>query len=140
VAVNLSGAAHVIHGAIPHLRAAGGGHIVNITSRGAFRGEPEAPAYGAAKAGLNALGQSLAIALAPDGIHVVAVAPGWVETDMTRDILQSPAGEAIRAQSPLRRTATPDEVAQTVLFVVSGKADALTGGIIDVNGASYLRG
>ncbi|MFO7652796.1 MAG: SDR family oxidoreductase [Candidatus Krumholzibacteriia bacterium] len=139
VAVNLSGAAHVIHGAIPHLRAAGGGHIVNVTSRGAFRGEPEAPAYGAAKAGLNSLSQSLALALAGDGIHVVAVAPGWVETDMTREVLQSPRGEEIRRQSPLARTATVREVAETVLFVVSGRADALTGGVIDVNCASHLR-
>lgn len=139
LAVDLSGPAHVIHGAIPHLRAAGGGHIVNITSRGAFRGEPTAPAYGAAKAALNSLSQSLALALAPDHIHVAAIAPGWVETDMTRAVLASPEGDAIRAQSPHRRTATAEEVAATVLFVVSGQADALTGGIIDLNCASYLR-
>ncbi len=139
LAINLSGPAHVMHGAIPHLVAAGGGHMVNVSSRGAYRGEPEAPAYGAAKAGLNALSQSLAVALAPRGIMVVGVAPGWVETDMTRDHLAGPGGDTIRAQCPGGRIATPDEVAWTVLLAVSGRADALTGGIIDVNGASHLR-
>jgi 3-oxoacyl-[acyl-carrier protein] reductase len=139
IAVNLSGPAHVLHGAIAHLEASGGGHIVNISSRGAFRGEPEAPAYGASKAGLNSLSQSLAVALAPKGIKVVAIAPGWVLTDMTRDYLEGPTGDQIRNQSPMKRTATADEVAQVVLMVCSGKADALTGGIIDVNCASYLR-
>ncbi len=139
IAVNLSGPAHVIQGAIRHLEADGGGHIVNISSRGAFRGEPEAPAYGASKAGLNSLSQSLAVALAPKGIMVVAIAPGWVLTDMTRDYLEGPGGDQIRNQSPMKRTATADEVAHVVLMVCSGKADALTGGIIDLNCASYLR-
>jgi NAD(P)-dependent dehydrogenase (short-subunit alcohol dehydrogenase family) len=139
IAVNLSGPAHLLHAAVPHLEATGGGHIVNITSRGAFRGEPEAPAYGASKAGLNSLSQSLSVALAPKGIKVVAVAPGWVLTDMTKDYLEGPGGDKIRNQSPMGRTATADEVAQVVLMICSGKADALTGGIIDVNCASYLR-
>ena len=139
IAVNLSGPAHLIQAAVPHLTTACGGHIVNITSRGAFRGEPEAPAYGASKAGLNSLSQSLALALAPRGIHVVAVAPGWVLTDMTRDYLAGEQGDEIRGQSPLGRTALPQEVAQVVLMAVSGRADAVTGGIIDVNCASYLR-
>jgi len=139
LAVNLDGPAHVIHGALPHLLRAGGGHIVNVSSRGAFRGEPEAPAYGAAKAGLNSLGQSLAAALAPRNIRIVTVAPGWVLTDMTRSYLDGPAGEAIRGQSPAGRTATADEVAEVVLLAVSGKADALTGAVIDVNVASYFR-
>lgn len=139
LAVNLTGAAHVCQGAVKPLTAAGGGHIVNITSRGAFRGEPEAPAYGASKAGLNSLSQSLAIALAPHNIMVVAVAPGWVLTDMTRDYLDGPAGPDIRGQSPLQRTATVAEVAEVVLLAVSGRADALTGSIIDVNCASHLR-
>jgi NAD(P)-dependent dehydrogenase (short-subunit alcohol dehydrogenase family) len=140
LAVNLHGPAHVMYGAVPHLKAAGGGHIVNISSRGAFRGEPEAPAYGASKAGLNALSQSLALALGPHGIHVVVVAPGWVATDMTREYLDGLAGDAIRAQSPFQRIATVQEVAQVVSLVVSGRADALSGGIIDVNCASHLRG
>lgn len=139
LAVNLTGPALVIRGAVPHLTATGGGHVVNISSRGAYRGEPAAPAYGASKAGLNSLSQSLALALAPRGIQVVAVAPGWVETDMTRSHLESPDGEAIRDQSPYGRTATAEEVAEVVFLAVSGKADALTGGVIDVNVASHLR-
>lgn len=139
LAINLSGPAHIMFASIPYLQAAAGGYIVNITSRGAFRGEPEAPAYGATKAGLNSLSQSLALSLGPQGIHVVAVAPGFVETDMSRQQLQSPDGDAIRSQSPLGRVATVDEIANVVLMTVSGHADALTGGIIDVNCASYLR-
>ena len=118
---------------------AGGGKIINVSSRGAFRGEPEAPAYGASKAGMNAMGQSLAWALAPHGIFVTTVAPGWVETDMTRSFLAGPEGEGIRNQSPLQRVAVPEEIAETVLFLASDRADYLTGCIVDVNGASYLR-
>jgi len=139
IAINLTAPSLIIHGAVPHLEKSGGGHIVNITSRGAFRGEPEAPAYGVAKAGLNSLTQSLAIKLAPKNIHLVGVAPGWVLTDMTKTYLEGPDGEGIRGQSPLNRTATADEIAQVVLLAVSGRADAMTGGIIDVNCASYFR-
>ena len=120
-------------------RGGGGGHIVNISSRGAFRGEPDAPAYGASKAGLNSLSQIPGQALAPRNIKVVALAPGWVLTDMTRDYLEGPGGRAIREQSPMGRTATAAEIAHVVLMVVSGRADALSGGIIDINCASYLR-
>ena len=139
LAVNLDGPAHIIWGAIPLLDAVGGGHIVNITSRGAYRGEPEAPAYGASKAGLNSLTQSLARALAPKNVYLVGVAPGWVATDMTRDYLAGSQGKEIRAQSPLNRTAEVAEVAAVVLLAVSGRADALTGSIIDINCASYFR-
>jgi NAD(P)-dependent dehydrogenase (short-subunit alcohol dehydrogenase family) len=115
------------------------GRIINVTSRGAFRGEPLAIAYGASKAGLNAFSQSLAQHLAPHNIFVAAVAPGFVETDMAREILDSPAGDAVRRQSPLNRVARPEEVAHTVVFLASEGAEFLTGGIVDVNGASYLR-
>lgn len=117
----------------------GGGRIVNISSRGAFRGEPDQPAYGASKAGLNALSQSLAQKLAPYGIYVGVVAPGFVETEMVKDLLDSPAGELIRAQSPFNRVAKPEEVAYNVLFLASDEATWNSGAIIDVNGASYLR-
>ena len=117
----------------------GGGRIINVGSRGAFRGEPECPAYGASKAGLHAMSQSLAVALAPKGILVYAVAPGFVETDMAKELLESEAGAAIKAQSPLGRVARPEEVAETVCFLASSQAEFLTGSIIDVNGASYLR-
>ncbi|WNZ24301.1 SDR family oxidoreductase [Leptolyngbya sp. NK1-12] len=139
VNVNLLGAVNVSYCVAQHMISRRQGRIINITSRGAFRGEPTATAYAASKAGLNAFSQSLAQHLAPYNIAVTAVAPGWVETDMSRKALDSPAGDAIRQQSPLNRVARPEEVAQTVLFLASEPATFLTGTIVDVNGASYLR-
>ena len=139
LAVNLTGAANAMFRAVPHLVAAGGGAIVNVTSRGAFRGEPDTPAYGASKAGLNAFAQSMALALAPQGISVTAVAPGFVQTEMARDVLDGPGGDAVRAQSPYGRVAKPEEVAAAVLWLASPEARFSTGTIVDVNGASYLR-
>jgi len=135
--VNLLGAANAIWCAVRHMRP--GGRIVNVSSRGAFRGEPDQPAYGASKAGLNALGQSLAVALAPYGIAVATVAPGFVETDMTNEHLKPPRGDAIRAQSPFGRVARPEEVAAAVHWLASPEAEWASGAILDLNGASYLR-
>lgn len=139
LAVNLVGAANVTFCAVPHLVSGGRGSIVNVSSRGAFRGEPDCPAYGASKAGLNAFGQSMALALAPQGISVSTVAPGFVETDMAREVLDGPGGDAVRAQSPFGRVAHPHEVAAAVLWLASEPARFASGTIIDVNGASYLR-
>ena len=136
---NLLGSAHLSFCVARHMMKIGGGKIINITSRGAFRGEPDAPAYAASKAGLNAFSQSMALALAPHSIFMYAVAPGFVDTDMTTSLLSGPEGEAIRAQSPLNRVARPAEVARVVLFLADEGTDFLTGSIIDVNGASYLR-
>ncbi len=136
---NLLGAANAAYCAARHMIRQGGGRIVNVSSRGAFRGEPEAPAYGASKAGMNAMSQSLALALAPHGIFVGAVAPGFVTTDRVAHRLEGPEGEDIRRQSPLGRVATPDEVAYAVVFLASAGAEFTTGTIVDVNGASYLR-
>ncbi len=116
-----------------------GGRIINVSSRGAFRGEPHSPAYGASKAGLNALGQSLAVALAPYQIAVATVAPGFVETDMTNEHLKPPRGDEIRAQSPFGRVAAPEEIAAAVLFLASEHSEWASGAILDLNGASYLR-
>jgi NAD(P)-dependent dehydrogenase (short-subunit alcohol dehydrogenase family) len=118
---------------------AGGGRIVNVGSRGAYRGEPAHPAYGASKAGLHAFGQSLAVALAPHGITVAAVAPGYVATDMTAEELATPAGDVIRAQSPFNRVATPREVAAAVVYLASPESAWSSGAVLDLNGASYLR-
>lgn len=139
IQTNLLGAANATYCAAQHMMRQGGGRIINISSRGAFRGEPDAPAYAASKAGLNAMGQSLAKALGGHNIYITTVAPGWVETDMAAAHLAGPDGDAIRAQSPLGRVATPDDVAYTVLFLASEGAEFLTGTIVDVNGASYLR-
>ncbi len=139
IAVNLTAPAHLSYFAIREMLPRGGGSIINISSRGAFRGEPHAPAYGAAKAGLNALGQSLAKALAPHNIFVYMVAPGWVDTDMAAPHASGAEGDAMRAQSPLNRLARPEEIARIVLFLASEASQYMTGCVIDANGASYLR-
>ena len=138
--VNLAGAANVTWCAVRHMAASGrGGRIVNVGSRGAYRGEPTHPAYGASKAGLHAFGQSLAVALAPHGITVASVAPGFVQTDMAAAQLATPAGDAIRAQSPFNRVATPEEIAAAVVYLASPEATWSSGAVLDLNGASYLR-
>jgi len=137
--VNLLGAANVMYCAAHQMMKQGGGRIVNVSSRGAFRGEPLQPAYGASKAGMNAMGQSLAQALAPHNIFVGTIAPGFVETDMAKSVLEGPEGDSIRQQSPIGRVAKPAEVAHGILFLASEGAEFMTGAILDINGASYLR-
>jgi 3-oxoacyl-[acyl-carrier protein] reductase len=138
--VNLAGSANVTWCAVQHMISQGrGGRIVNVSSRGAFRGEPEHPAYAASKAGLNAFGQSLALALGPLGIAVTTVAPGYVDTDMAAEHLSGPDGDSIRAQSPFSRVATAEEIASAVLYLASPRAQWASGAILDLNGASYLR-
>jgi NAD(P)-dependent dehydrogenase (short-subunit alcohol dehydrogenase family) len=132
---NLLGPAHIIYFASRKMIQNNGGKIINISSRGAFRGEPNAPAYGASKAGLNSLGQSMAKALAIDKIFVYTIAPGFVDTERVKNLIT----DEVKAQSPLNRVATPQEVAETALWLASGKNEFLTGCIVDVNGASYLR-
>ena len=139
VGTNLIGASNVSYLVARHMMEKGGGRIVNVSSRGAFRGEPDAPAYGASKAGMNAMSQSMAKALAPYNIFVYAVAPGFVETEMAAPYLEGPEGDSIRGQSPMGRVARPEEVARTVLFLASEAPEFMTGSIVDINGASYLR-
>ena len=137
--INLRSVANCCYFAARQMKQQGHGHIVNVSSRGAFRGEPEHTAYGAGKAGLNSLTQSLALELGPYGISVTAVAPGFVETDMTKVLLKGEQGKAIKAQSPMQRVATPEEVAHAVVFLASQENVFMTGSILDVNGAAYLR-
>lgn len=136
---NLTGVSNLCFLAAKHMVSQGEGKIVNISSRGAFRGEPNHPAYGASKAGMNSFSQSLAQYLAPHNVRVTVVAPGFVETDMAHEYLHGKEGDKILQQSPLNRAATPDEIAKVVAFSASEGVDYMTGGIIDVNGASYLR-
>jgi len=139
LAVNLVGAANATWCAVQHMVQSGSGRIVNISSRGAFRGEPSQPAYGASKAGIIAFGQSLARALGSHGITVTAVAPGLTQTDMAANQLSGEQGARRRAESPLGRVATPEEVAAAVVFLASPAAAMASGTVLDVNGASYLR-
>jgi 3-oxoacyl-[acyl-carrier protein] reductase len=139
IGVNLLGAANACYCAAQQMIAQGGGRIINVGSRGAYRGEPRMTSYGATKAALHALSQSLAQELAPHHIFVTAVAPGFVEGGMATAALHGPRGDAIRAQSPLGRVARPDEVAHVVRFLTEPGSEFLTGAVIDINGASYLR-
>ena len=132
---NLIGSAHIMFFASRAMKKNGGGKFINISSRGAFRGEPSAPAYGASKAGLNSLGQSMAVALAKDNIFVYTLAPGFVNTDRVKDLID----DKVKSQSPLNRVAKPEEVAKTALWLAKEDNEFLTGSIIDINGASYLR-
>jgi 3-oxoacyl-[acyl-carrier protein] reductase len=135
--VNLIGAANVTWCVLRHMGE--GGRIVNVSSRGAFRGEPNHPAYGASKAGLIAFGQSLARALGERRIAVTAVAPGFVETDMAASELEGESGRRRRAESPFGRVAKPEEIATAVHYLASPEAELASGTVLDVNGASYLR-
>jgi 3-oxoacyl-[acyl-carrier protein] reductase len=137
ISTNLIGPANLSFLVAGLMMERGGGRVVNVSSRGAFRGEPDTPAYGASKAGLNAMSQSMA--QAPHGILFYVVAPGFVETDMASSLLNGPQGAGIRAQSPLGRVATAKEIARTVGFLASDAPAFMTGAILDVNGASYLR-
>jgi 3-oxoacyl-[acyl-carrier protein] reductase len=139
VATNLIAPANVTWCAVQHMIPKGGGRIINVSSRGAFRGEPGQPAYGASKGGLNAFGQSLAKALGPYGIAVTTVAPGFVDTEMAADRLQGGEGDEIRGQSPFGRVARPEEIAAAVVYLASPAAEWASGTIVDLNGASYLR-
>ncbi|MEU6675233.1 SDR family oxidoreductase [Streptomyces sp. NPDC046853] len=140
VSVNLLATANLSHLAARGMIDRGtGGRIVNIGSRGAFRGEPDHPAYGATKAAVHALGQSLAVSLAPYGIAVASVAPGFFETERVAHRLSGDEGAAIRAQSPFGRAGTADEIAAAVLWLASPVAEWASGTVLDLNGASHLR-
>lgn len=136
IALNLFGPAYLSYLAARAMAGRGGGRIVSVSSRGAFRGEPAAPAYAASKAGLNAFSQSMAKALAPKSVYVFVVAPGWVATARVAAAIQD---RAVMADQPLGRVATPEEVAQAVSFCALDAPASMTGAILDVNGASYLR-
>ncbi|WP_409186317.1 SDR family NAD(P)-dependent oxidoreductase [Amycolatopsis sp. VS8301801F10] len=134
--VNLLGAANVSFHVARHLIARGApGRIVNVGSRGAFRGEPEYLPYGASKAALHAFGQSLAVQLAPHGISVTSVAPGFTATERVADRVT----DEVRRQSPFGRVAEPEEIAEAVVFLASAESNWASGSILDLNGASHLR-
>ncbi|WP_407549036.1 SDR family oxidoreductase [Streptomyces sp. Pv4-95] len=136
VDVNLLGAAHVSYGAARNMiERAVEGRIIHIGSRGAYRGEPDHPAYGATKAALHAMGQSLAVHLAPHGIAVASVAPGFVATERVADRIT----DGVRQQSPFGRVASPGDVAAAVHYLASPEAVWSSGTVLDVNGASHLR-
>jgi 3-oxoacyl-[acyl-carrier protein] reductase len=135
LAVNVFGVANTSYCVAQHMIPRASGRIINIGSRGAFRGEPDMPAYGASKAALHSLGQSLAISLAQHGIAVTSVAPGFVETERVGPMLT----DDVRNQSPFGRVAKPEEIAAAVVYLASPEAEWASGTVLDLNGASYLR-
>jgi 3-oxoacyl-[acyl-carrier protein] reductase len=140
IAVNLRGAYLVADAAIPHLESVGGS-LVFVSSTAGQRGEARHSAYAATKGALISYTKSLAVELGPRGIRVNCVAPGWVETDMTREALAD--GETrreIESSIPLGRVAQPADVAGPVLFLVSDLARHVQGEVLNVNGGSVLVG
>lgn len=137
--VNLISVANLCYWASREMIKNGGGRIINVSSRGAFRGEPDNPAYAASKAGLNAMSQSLAKALAKDKIYVFVVAPGFTETDMGLMTLSEKEKKLLIEESPFKRMAKPEEIAHAMVFFASEGSEYSTGAVLDINGASYLR-
>ncbi len=139
--VNLRAAADLCRFAVGHFRTRSkGGRIVNIASRAAYRGDsPEHWHYAAAKAGLIAVTKSIARGFAEEAIYAFGVAPGFTMTGMASDYLESRGGERILAEIPLRRVNEPEEVANAVVYLALDAPAAMTGAVLDLNGASYVR-
>jgi NAD(P)-dependent dehydrogenase (short-subunit alcohol dehydrogenase family) len=136
--VNVFGAADLAWAAMRHMRAHGGGKIINIASRAAHRGELVYADYGASKAALINLTKSIARSCSNDGVLAFAVAPGFIETEMAARDLAARRVEIV-AEIPIGRVGAPDDVAGIVAFLASPMADYLNGATIDVNGGSYVR-
>jgi 3-oxoacyl-[acyl-carrier protein] reductase len=133
LATNLSSCFYAAKAAVPHLRRAGGGRIVNLTSVLAFRGTSHGTEYVASKAGIVGLTKALALELAKDRILVNAVAPGSIDTDILAG--DTPDTRARRIEGiPLRRIGTPDDVAAAISFLVGPGGDYITGQVLHVNG------
>lgn len=138
--VNLTAAGLLTRRAVAHFRAAGGGRIINIASRAAFRGDTiDHLAYAASKAGMVALTRSVARGLGRDGVTAFTVAPGFTRTDMAQDFIDA-YGEAIATRDlALNRLTEPEDIAPTVLLMASGLMDHATGCTVDINAGSYVR-
>ncbi len=138
--VNLTASAELCRFAVKHFLATGGGRIVNIASRAAHRGDSPAHwHYAASKAGMVAMTKTIARAYAAQGVYAFAVCPGFTMTGMAEDYLSSRGGDKLLADIPLGRVADPDEVAEIAAFCALSAPPSMTGAVLDVNGASYVR-
>ena len=138
--VNLQASADLCRLAVQHFRTTGGGRIVNVASRAAFRGDsPNHWHYAASKAGIVAMTRTIARSYAAENILAFAVAPGFTVSEMTEEYLTGRGGAQILADIPLGRVATTVEVAETIRWLATEAPASATGTIIDVNGASYVR-
>ncbi len=139
--INLQAAADLSRRAVLHWRTLGaGGRLINVSSRAAYRGDsPEHWHYAASKAGMVAMTKSIARGYAREQILAFAVCPGFTLTDMAADYLESQGGEALLADIPLGRVAAPEEVARLCAFLALDAPASMTGAVLDINGASYVR-
>ncbi|WEJ98062.1 MAG: SDR family NAD(P)-dependent oxidoreductase [Candidatus Sphingomonas phytovorans] len=139
--INLTASAELCRLAVRHWQEReSGGRIVNIASRAAYRGDSPAHwHYAASKAGMVAMTKSIARGYAAQGILAFAVCPGFTMTGMAEEYLASRGGDKLLADIPLGRVAMPEEVAEAARFLALDAPPSMTGGVIDVNGASYVR-
>jgi 3-oxoacyl-[acyl-carrier protein] reductase len=138
--VNLMAVADLCREAIVHFQARQGGILINLASRAAFRGDGiEYMHYAASKGGIIALTRSIARGFAKDKILAYAIAPGFVRTERTEQVMQERGAEYVTRDIPLGEPASPQDVANTIAFLAAGLAPHATGSTIDINGASYVR-
>ena len=138
--INIKGCFHMTSAAVPHMKRQKSGNIIFVSSTAGQRGEAGHSHYAASKGALISLTKSLASELAAFGIRVNCVAPGWVDTDMSHDALQSPDGPRYLSLIPLGRAAEPHELAGPIVFLASEWASFITGEILNVNGGAVLVG
>lgn len=139
--VNLTASAELCRLAVRHWQERGvGGRIVNVASRAAYRGDsPDHWHYAASKAGMVAMTKTIARGYAAEGILAFAICPGFTMTGMADDYLSSRGGNKLLADIPLGRVASPGEVAEVARFLCFDAPPSMTGAVLDVNGASYVR-
>lgn len=136
--INLFGGVHLTYLALQHMRAQGSGKIVNVASRSAHRGELSVADYGASKAALVNFTKSIARSCGPYGIKAIAIAPGFIETDMAVPDLSTRRAE-LEAEVPLGYIGSAADVGEIIAFFASSKGDYASGATIDLNGGSYVR-